>query len=139
MKDIDQSAVLDLLARNRAWASSVRAEDPKFFRNLSQQQAPQFLWIKKWRTNMVLLFVWSIIVNIGMWLERYVIVVTSLTRDFLPSSWDTYSGTIWDWMAYIGSMGLFLTMLCLFVKFLPMISIFELRHQQHQVDHGEIA
>ena len=101
--------------------------------------APQFLWIKKWRTNMVLLFIWSIIVNIGMWLERYVIVVTSLARDYLPSSWDTYSATIWDWAAYVGSIGLFLTMMCLFVKFLPMISIFELRHQQHQVDHGEIA
>jgi molybdopterin-containing oxidoreductase family membrane subunit len=101
--------------------------------------APQFLWIKKWRVNPTLLFIWSIIVNIGMWLERYVIVVTSLMRDYLPSSWDVYSGTIWDWAAYVGSMGLFLTMMCLFVKFLPMISIFELRHQQHQVSHGEIV
>ena len=99
---------------------------------------PQTLWFKWVRHNPIPLFVVSIIVNIGMWLERYVIVATSLVRDFLPSSWGEYSGTAFDWAAYIGSMGLFLTMLCLFVKYLPMISIFELRAQQQQVDRGEI-
>jgi hypothetical protein len=74
-----------------------------------------------------LLFVLSLVVNTGMWLERFVIVVTSLHRDFLPSSWGMYYPTIWDWFTYIGTLGLFLTMLFLFLRFLPMISIFEMR------------
>ena len=64
---------------------------------------------------------------VGMWLERYVIVVTSLHRDFLPSSWGMYAGTFWDWTTFIGTMGLFLTLFLLFIRFLPMISIFEMR------------
>ena len=89
--------------------------------------APQVLWFKRARTNVVLLFVMSIVVNIGMWLERYVIIVTSLHRDFLPSSWGMYSGSKWDWSMYLGTIGLFLSLLFLFVRFLPMISIFEMR------------
>ncbi len=100
--------------------------------------SPQFLWIKWVRQNPVPLFVASIVVNIGMWLERYVIVVTSLTRDFLPQAWGQYTGTIFDWAAYVGSIGLFITMLCLFVRFLPMISIFELRVQHRQMLRGEL-
>ena len=88
---------------------------------------PQFLWSSRVRASVVLMFIISIIVNIGMWLERYIIVVTSLHRDFLPSSWDTYSGTIWDWSTYIGSIGLFVALLFLFLRFLPMISIFEMQ------------
>ena len=88
---------------------------------------PQFLWSKKVRNNLMLLFVISLIVNVGMWLERFVIVVTSLSRDFLPSSWDTYSGTFWDWSLYLGTIGLFCTLLFLFIRFVPMISIFEMR------------
>jgi molybdopterin-containing oxidoreductase family membrane subunit len=88
---------------------------------------PQLLWLKRVRTNVLLLFVISIIVNIGMWLERYVIIVTSLHRDFLPSSWGMYSGTFWDWSTYIGTIGLFLTLMFLFIRVLPMISIFEVR------------
>jgi molybdopterin-containing oxidoreductase family membrane subunit len=88
---------------------------------------PQFLWLKRVRTSVVALFVISIIVNIGMWLERFVIVVTSLHRDFLPSSWGRFSPTIWDWATYIGTIGLFVTLLLLFLRFLPMISIFEMR------------
>jgi molybdopterin-containing oxidoreductase family membrane subunit len=88
---------------------------------------PQLLWLKRVRTHVVLLFVLSIVVNIGMWLERYVIIVTSLHRDFLPSSWGMYSGTVWDWSAYIGTIGLFLTLMILFIRVLPMISIFEVR------------
>jgi len=98
--------------------------------------ALQFLWWKKIRQTPLLLFIWSIIVNIGMWLERYVIVVTSLTRDYLPSSWGTYTGTLFDWAAFLGSIGLFLTMICLFVRYLPMITIFELRMQQREVNEG---
>ena len=88
---------------------------------------PQLLWIKKIRTNVVLLFIISLIVNVGMWLERFVIVVTSLHRDFLPSSWGRYSPTVWDWGLYVGTIGLFLSLLFLFLRFLPMISIFEMR------------
>jgi Ni/Fe-hydrogenase subunit HybB-like protein len=88
---------------------------------------PQALWFRRMRSNVVALFIIAIIVNIGMWLERFVIVVTSLHRDFLPSSWGMYSPTIWDWSTFIGTMGLFLTLLFLFLRFLPMISIFEMR------------
>jgi molybdopterin-containing oxidoreductase family membrane subunit len=88
---------------------------------------PQLLWFKSIRTNVVLLFVISLIVNVGMWLERFVIVVTSLHRDFLPSSWGRYAPTVWDWGLYVGTIGLFLTLLFLFLRFLPMISIFEMR------------
>ena len=62
-----------------------------------------------------------------MWLERFVIVVTSLHRDFLPSSWGMFYPTRWDWATYVGSIGLFLALLFLFLRFLPMISIFEMR------------
>ncbi|MGH8005735.1 MAG: NrfD/PsrC family molybdoenzyme membrane anchor subunit, partial [Candidatus Binatia bacterium] len=88
---------------------------------------PQLLWFRRVRTSVPTLFVIAIIVNIGMWLERYIIVVTSLHRDFLPSSWGMYSGTVWDWTTYIGTIGLFLALLFLFLRFLPMISIFEMR------------
>ena len=63
----------------------------------------------------------------GMWLERFVIIVTSLHRDFLPSSWGNYRGTIFDWSMFIGTIGLFLTLFFLFIRFLPTISIFEMR------------
>jgi Ni/Fe-hydrogenase subunit HybB-like protein len=88
---------------------------------------PNTLWVKNLRTNVPYLFIISLIVSVGMWLERYVIIVTSLHRDFLPSSWGTYSGTVWDWSTYIGTIGLFLTLLFLFLRFLPAISIFEMR------------
>jgi uncharacterized protein YqgC (DUF456 family) len=67
------------------------------------------------------------VVNVGMWLERYIIIVVSLHRDFLPSSWGMYAGSVWDWSTFIGTIGLFLTLLFLFIRFLPMISIFEMR------------
>jgi len=89
--------------------------------------APQVLWFRRARASPKLLFALSLVVNLGMWLERYVIVVTSLHRDFLPSSWGMYSGTIWDWMTFLGSIGLFLTLFLLFIRFLPLISIFEMR------------
>jgi Ni/Fe-hydrogenase subunit HybB-like protein len=88
---------------------------------------PQVLWLKRARTSVVALFVLSLIINIGMWLERFVIIVTSLHRDFLPSSWGMYKPTFWDWSTFIGTIGLFLTLLFLFLRFLPMISIFEMR------------
>jgi molybdopterin-containing oxidoreductase family membrane subunit len=89
--------------------------------------SPQVLWLKRARTNTIVLFIIALIVNTGMWLERYVIVVTSLHRDFLPSSWGMYSGTVWDWATFIGTIGLFLALFFLFIRFLPMISISEMR------------
>ena len=88
---------------------------------------PQFLWIKRVRGNLLLLWLISIVVSIGMWLERFVIVVTSLHRDFLPSSWGMYQPTQWDWAMFVGTIGFFFTLLFLFIRFLPMISIFEMR------------
>jgi molybdopterin-containing oxidoreductase family membrane subunit len=89
--------------------------------------APNLLWIKNLRTSVPFLFAISFVVSTGMWLERYVIIVTSLHRDFLPSSWGIYAGTRWDWAAFVGTIGLFVTLLFLFVRFLPAISIFEMR------------
>ncbi len=89
--------------------------------------APQFLWFRKVRANVAALFSIAMVVNVGMWLERFVIVVTSLHRDFLPSSWGMYYPTRWDWATFIGTIGLFLALLFLFIRFLPLISIFEMR------------
>ena len=89
--------------------------------------APQFLWFKRVRTSPPVLFGIAVVVSIGMWLERFVIVVTSLHRDFLPSSWGMYFPTIWDWATFVGTIGLFLALMFLFIRFLPMISIFEMR------------
>jgi molybdopterin-containing oxidoreductase family membrane subunit len=89
--------------------------------------APNLLWIKNLRTNVTVLFLMSFVVSIGMWLERFVIIVTSLHRDFLPSSWGMYAGTRFDWAAFVGTLGLFVTLIFLFVRFLPAISIFEMR------------
>jgi molybdopterin-containing oxidoreductase family membrane subunit len=89
--------------------------------------APQFLWSKKLRSNLFVLWIISFVVSIGMWLERFVIVVTSLHRDFLPTSWGSYQPTVFDWSMFVGTIGFFFTLLFLFIRFLPMISIFEMR------------
>jgi molybdopterin-containing oxidoreductase family membrane subunit len=89
--------------------------------------APNLLWSKRLRTSVGFLFGVSFVVSTGMWLERYVIIVTSLHRDFLPSSWGMYQGTPFDWAAFIGTLGLFATLLFLFVRFLPAISMAEMR------------
>jgi Ni/Fe-hydrogenase subunit HybB-like protein len=88
---------------------------------------PQLLWSPRIRNSIAALFVIAIIVNIGMWLERFIIIVTSLHRDFLPSSWGHYHGTGFDWSMFLGTIGLFLALLFLFIRVLPMISIFEMR------------
>jgi Ni/Fe-hydrogenase subunit HybB-like protein len=98
---------------------------------------PQFLWNKRVRTSPLGLFMVAMVVNVGMWLERFVIVITSLHRDFLPSSWGMYYPTIWDWMTFIGTIGLFVTLFFLFVRFLPMISIFEMRTMAPQAKVSE--
>ncbi|HXY50564.1 MAG TPA: NrfD/PsrC family molybdoenzyme membrane anchor subunit [Terriglobales bacterium] len=88
---------------------------------------PQVLWIRKFRTQPGLLFLVSAIILTGMWLERFIIVVVSLQRDFLTSSWGMYYPTRWDWATFMGTIGMFLTAMFLFVRILPMISIFEMR------------
>ncbi len=88
---------------------------------------PQVLWLKAVRNNPPWLFLVSLIILVGMWLERYVIVVTSLHRDYLPSSWGNYSPTVWDWTMYLGTIGFFLALMFLFVRLLPMISIAEMQ------------
>jgi len=88
---------------------------------------PQLLWFKKIRENTLILFLISIVVNMGMWLERFVIVVISLHRDFVPSSWRMYYPTRWDWATYLGTLGLFFTLLYLFLRVLPAISMSEMR------------
>lgn len=99
--------------------------------------APQALWTGWVRARPWALFVIALFVNVGMWLERFVIIVVSLHRDFLPSSWGSYAGTIWDWATFLGTIGLFLTLIFLFVRLLPMISIFEMRHLLAETEkHG---
>ena len=85
------------------------------------------LWSRKLRTNIAFMFFISIVVNTGMWFERFVIIVTSLTRDFLPSAWGTYRATKWDYMTFVGTLGFFVFMFLLFVRFLPMIPMNEIR------------
>ncbi|MBA2501742.1 MAG: polysulfide reductase NrfD [Pyrinomonadaceae bacterium] len=88
---------------------------------------PQLLWSYRVRENLLALFGIAMVVNVGMWLERFVIVVTSLHRDYLPSSWGNYMPTIWDWATFVGTIGLFITLIFVFLRLLPMISIFEVR------------
>ena len=95
---------------------------------------PQLLWSKKVRRNVGLLFILSLVVNTGMWLERFVIIVISLSRDFIPSSWGMYYPTRWDWATYIGTFGLFFTLFFLFIRVLPMISIVEVRSLVHETN-----
>ncbi len=96
--------------------------------------SPQFFWSKKLRRNVTFTFIISIVVNIGMWFERFVITVTSLSTDYLPSSWGYYSPTIWDVLTYIGTFGLFFTFFLLFLRFLPMVAVAELKGVMPQAD-----
>ncbi len=88
---------------------------------------PQIFWIKRWRRSIPVMFVAAILINVGMWFERFVIVVSSLSRDFLPASWDYFSPTIWDISTLVGSFGLFFSLFLLFIRFLPMISMTEVK------------
>ncbi len=89
--------------------------------------SPQLLWFKRLRTSTVALFVLSLVINVGMWFERFVIIVTSLHRDFLPSSWGSYAPTKIEVFTLLGSFGLFFTLFLLFVRALPVISIGEVK------------
>ena len=97
---------------------------------------PQFFWFRWVRRNVYVIFIISLLVNVGMWLERFVIIITSLHRDFMPSSWGMYYPTFWDWSTYLGTIGLFFALFFLFVRLLPAISIFEMRELVHQTGSG---
>ena len=95
---------------------------------------PQLFWSKKLRGSLPVLFIASIFANIGMWFERFVITVTSLSRDYLPANWDYYSPTIWDATLFLGSFGLFFTLFLLFLRFLPIIAIAEVKGVMPEAD-----
>jgi Ni/Fe-hydrogenase subunit HybB-like protein len=99
---------------------------------------PQALWSRKVRRNVVSLFIVSIVINIGMWLERFVIVSVSLHRDYTPSIWGMYYPTKWDWATYAGTFGLFFTLFYLFVRVLPMISMAEVRSLVHETNETKV-
>lgn len=113
------------MIKNRIWSG------PYWFMYwlllLSNFIIPQLLWFKKYRHNMIWLFLVANVVNIGMWLERFVIIVTSLHRDFLPASWAMYKPTIFDITMFVGTIGFFFSLMFLFIRFVPVISIFEMR------------
>jgi len=104
---------------------------------------PQLFWFKKIRKNLTIVFIMSIIINIGMWFERYVIVVTSLSKDFLPATWAAYHPTMYDKLFFIGTLGIFLLGLLFFFRFIPMMAISELKGISKETslkkdkDHGK--
>jgi molybdopterin-containing oxidoreductase family membrane subunit len=102
---------------------------------------PQLFWFKFFRTNLFAVFALCILVNVGMWFERFVIIVTSLSRGFLPSTWNYFKPTLLDATTFIGSFGLFFFLFLLFVKFVPAIAIFEVKvaseHAHAGADHHE--
>jgi molybdopterin-containing oxidoreductase family membrane subunit len=108
--------------------------------------SPQFFWFKKLRTSLPFMFVISIIVNIGMWFERFVIIATSLHRDYLPASWGYFRPTFVDILTFFGTFGLFLTLFVFFTRFLPIIAISEVKgmlsqthHEAHYLDEAVAA
>ncbi|MBP3191068.1 NrfD/PsrC family molybdoenzyme membrane anchor subunit [Natronogracilivirga saccharolytica] len=96
--------------------------------------SPQFFWVKKFRRNITLTFILSIVINIGMWFERFVITVTSLAQDYLPSSWGYFTPTYVDVLTYVGTFGMFFTFFLLFLRFLPMVAISEVKGVMPQAD-----
>ncbi len=101
--------------------------------------AIQVLWFRQVRHSMIALFITSLVVQVGMWTERFVIVITSLHRDFLTSSWDIYIPTRWDFATLFGTIGFFTACMFLFIRLLPMISMAEIRELvHHRLAHGEV-
>jgi molybdopterin-containing oxidoreductase family membrane subunit len=89
--------------------------------------APQLFWFRMFRRSIPAMFIISIVVNVGMWFERFNIIVTSLHRDFLPSSWGYFRPTAVDVLTFAGTIGLFLTLFLLFLRFLPMVAMAEVK------------
>jgi Ni/Fe-hydrogenase subunit HybB-like protein len=100
---------------------------------------PQIFWFKKARTSIWIMFIASLLVNVGMWFERFVIVITTLSQDFLPSSWGYFTPTYVDWLTFLGTFGLFGTFFMLFIRYLPVIAIAEVKAVMPQADphYGE--
>ena len=96
---------------------------------------PQLLWFPSVRRHPLTLFGIALVINVGMWLERLIIISLSLTRDYLPSTWSTYTPTFWDWSLYAGTFGLFVTLMFLFLRILPAISMAEMRELVHEEHH----
>jgi Ni/Fe-hydrogenase subunit HybB-like protein len=90
---------------------------------------PQLFWFPRVRSNLLVLFVLSLLVNVGMWLERFIIVVVSLSHDFLPSSWGVFKPTFWDWATLAGTIGLFFCCLFMFVRLLPLMAMSEIKEK----------
>jgi molybdopterin-containing oxidoreductase family membrane subunit len=88
---------------------------------------PQLLWVKKYRDNLGVVLLVSMFINVGMWLERFVIIVMSLNRDFNPGAWRMYRPTVFDFSMFFGTIGFFLTLMFLFIRFVPMIPIYEMK------------
>jgi molybdopterin-containing oxidoreductase family membrane subunit len=97
---------------------------------------PNIFWFKSMRTNIPVMWVAAILVNVGMWCERFIIIVTSLHQDFLPSSWDMYTPTWVDWTIYVGTLGLFGTLFMLFLKFVPAVAVSEVKELQQELKHA---
>jgi molybdopterin-containing oxidoreductase family membrane subunit len=95
---------------------------------------PFLLWSRRIRLNVWALWVLSLVINVGMWLERFTIIVISLHRSFIPAEWGFFRPSIWDWSTYIGTLGLFFALMFLFIRFLPVISIFEMRELVSQTE-----
>jgi molybdopterin-containing oxidoreductase family membrane subunit len=100
---------------------------------------PQIFWSKRWRTSIPAMWVASIFINVGMWCERYNIVVTSLHRDFLPSKWENYLPTWVDLSLFAGTIGLFSTLFLLFLKFVPAVALTEVKELRHELQHDPTA
>jgi Ni/Fe-hydrogenase subunit HybB-like protein len=96
--------------------------------------SPQIFWFKKMRTNYIVVFIVCQFVNVGMWFERFTIIVTSLAQDFLPSSWGRYSPSTTEILTFVGTFGIFLTLFLLFMRFLPMIAISEVKGVTPEAD-----
>jgi molybdopterin-containing oxidoreductase family membrane subunit len=135
-----------------AWYSGNKYELFTFFHNrITGDYAPQFwtmftcnaiipqlFWFKKVRKSLAMLFIISIIINIGMWFERYNIIVTSLAKDYLPSSWASYSPSIVEVGIFVGTLGIFSTGVLLFFRYLPMMAISELKSVLHAGDNKDL-
>jgi Ni/Fe-hydrogenase subunit HybB-like protein len=97
---------------------------------------PQLFWSRRIRTNLAAAWVVAVLVNVGMWCERFVIIVTSLSRDYVPSKWEDYAPTWVDWGLFLGSIGLFSFLFLLFVRFLPAVAITEVKELRAELAHG---
>ena len=102
---------------------------------------PQLLWLRAVRRSLPLMFLLALGAQLGMWLERYVIVITSTHKDYMPGAWDTVTPSAWDWLTYAGSIGVFVVLLLLFIKLMPAISMHDMREMLHrrkqrEADHG---